>query len=238
MEILYHYLWHHGMWGREMPTLQGQTLRVCNPGRHNKDAGPDFCNARLVIDDREWIGDVEIHLKASDWFRHGHDKDAAYNSVILHIVVVDDRRIERPSGEEIPQVTVVMPEQFFLTYADLTSDLKSIRCSYLLSSLPELIREDWLESLAVERLQMKAQRLLDYNRRLNGDREQAVFTLLARGLGFGLNGLPFEMLAMNLPLKYVYHHAENLMQVESLLFGQAGMLNGCDHIFDDYYQQL
>ncbi|MDE5843317.1 MAG: DUF2851 family protein [Muribaculaceae bacterium] len=226
------------MWGREMATLQGQRVRICNPGRHNKDAGPDFANARLVIDGREWVGDVEIHVKASDWYRHGHDKDPAYNSVILHIVVVDDRRICRASGEEIPQVTVLMPEKFYVTYAELTKDLKSIRCGYLLGTLPSLIREDWLESLGVERVQMKAQRLLDYNARLNGDWEQAVFVMMARGLGFGLNGLPFEMLAMNLPLKYVYHHAQDLMQVEALLFGQAGMLNACDHLFDDYYQRL
>lgn len=238
MELLYHYLWHHRMWGREMSTVQGQQIVVRTPGRHNDDAGPDFSNARIMIDGREWIGDVEIHIKASDWFNHGHDKDPAYNSVILHIVVVDDRRITRDNGEEIPQITVVMPENFYLTYADLTRELKAIRCQRMLKDIPPLLREDWLETLGMERLQMKAQRLLDYNTRLNGDREQAVFALVARGLGFGLNGLPFEMLALNLPLKYIYHHADNLMQVEAILFGQAGMLISSEHIFDEYYHAL
>lgn len=238
VEFIYHYLWHHGMLGREMSSLRHEHLQVRNPGRHNNDAGPDFTNARIVIDGHEWIGDVEIHIKASDWFRHGHDKDPAYNSVILHLVVIDDCRIHRESGEEIPQVTVIMPQNFFLTYADLTRDLNSVRCNHLISSLPPLLLTDWLETLAIERIQMKAQRLLDYHTRLNSDWEQAVFTLVARALGFGLNGQPFEMLAMNLPLKYVYHHADDLLQVEALLFGQAGMLNSCDHIFDEYYQRL
>lgn len=238
MELLYHYAWHHLMFGRALQTVRGQQIKVLTPGRHNDDAGPDFIGARLLIDGKEWVGNVEIHVKASDWFRHGHDSDNAYLGVVLHVVVVDDARIKRGGGEEIPQVVAVLPERFFLTYSQLTSDLKSVRCAQWLATLPSLIKEDWLETLIHARLESKAQRLLDYNRSCGGDWEQAVFILLSRALGFGLNGLPFEILAKNLPLKIIYHHSDNLMQIEALLFGQAGMLNGSNHIFDEYYQSL
>lgn len=258
MELLYHYLWHHRMLGRSFSDLRGHRIEVIYPGRHNEDAGPDFANARLRIDGREWIGNVEIHVKASDWFRHGHDSDPAYDNVILHVVAIDDTRILRKNNEEIPQITAALPPNFLLTYAALAPDnanpsltsadspdrkaiarnLNSARCASRFADIPQLTREDWLETLSVERIHFKAQRLLDYSRKLGGDWEQAVFVMLARGLGFGLNGIPFEMLAMNLPLRIVYHHADNLLQTEALIFGQAGMLDGSNHIFDEYYRRL
>lgn len=238
MELLYHYIWHHGMLGSEFKDLQGNRIIVKNPGRHNNDAGPDFSNARLCINGREWCGNVEIHVKASDWYRHGHDKDDAYDNVILHVVALDDARILRSTGEEIPQVSVILPRQFYITYSELDQDLKSIRCSAHLPSLPHIVREDWIDTLTIERLHFKAARLIEYNEQTKGDWEQAVFILLARGLGFGLNGLPFEILAKNLPLRIIYHHADNLMQIEALIFGQAGMLDPTNHLFDSYYQTL
>ncbi len=238
MELLYHYLWHHRMLGTSMTDLQGHHIDVLSPGRHNEDAGPDFSNARLRIDGKVWSGNVEIHVKASDWNRHGHDSDPAYANVILHVVAFDDARIRRANGEEIPQITAILPEKFYLTYSQLVKDLKDVRCADQIPSIPNLIREDWLETLAIERLQTKASRLLEYNSLCGGDWEQAVFILFARGLGFGLNGLPFEILAKNLPLRIIYHHADDLRQIEALIFGQAGMLNGSDHIFDGYYQSL
>ncbi|MDE6271651.1 MAG: DUF2851 family protein [Muribaculaceae bacterium] len=238
MELLYHYLWHHRMLGTVMTDLQGHRIEILAPGRHNDDAGPDFTNARLRIDGKVWSGNIEIHVKASDWMRHRHDSDPAYDNVILHVVAFDDTRIRRQNGEEIPQITAILPEKFFMTYAELARDLKEVRCAPYIPSIPNLIREDWLETLAVERIQAKASRLLDYNSLTGGDWEQAVFILFARGLGFGLNGIPFEILAKNLPLRIIYHHSDSQLQIEALIFGQAGMLNGSDHIFDTYYQSL
>lgn len=238
MELLYHYIWHHRMLGKKLRDVQGHTIEILNPGRHNEDAGPDFFNSHIIIDGHEWVGNVEIHVKASDWFRHGHDKDPAYDNVILHVVAVDDSRISRTNGKQIPQIAAVLPERFFITYDALVTDLRTVRCANMLPEIPYLTKEDWLETLAIERLHFKAERLLEYNRQLGGDWEQAVFTLLARGLGFGLNGLPFEMLAKNLPLRILYHHSDSLRQLEALLFGQAGMLDGSDNMFDEYYQSL
>ena len=238
MELVYHYLWKNRMMGRRMMTVDGLPLEIVSPGRHNDDAGPDFSDARIIIDGERWAGNVEIHVKASDWYAHGHQNDPAYDSVILHAVAVDDRRLQRRDGTEIPQTVLAAPKDFYITYARLTEDLKGTRCRDLLPMLPPMVLTDWLETLAVERLHFKARRLLDYHEQLGGDWEQAVFTAVARGLGFGLNGLPFEMLAKSLPLRYVYHHADDLLQVEALLFGQAGFLEPALYLADEYYQSL
>lgn len=238
MELLYHYLWKHRMAGKHLSACDGRTIDVISPGIHNEDAGPDFSNARIKIGDEDWTGNVEIHVKASDWYAHGHDKNPAYDNVILHVVALDDRRILRPDGKEIPQLVIVMPRNFYLTYSQLSAGLNGIRCAAALPGIPRLNREDWLETLAMERIHAKADRLLNWYAATDNDWEQTSFIALARGLGFNLNGVPFELLAKSLPLKYVYRHSDNPMQVEALLFGQAGMLDASCHIFDDYYQEL
>lgn len=238
MEIAYHYLWKHKMMGMPLTTVHGEGISIISSGRYNTDAGPDFSNASLKIGSQHWCGNVEIHVKASDWFRHGHHTDPAYNSIILHLVGVNDTTVSRADGREIPQAEAKLPEGFHMAYNTLQSKLKGIRCHGYMSILPHLQREDWMESLAMERLQAKAQRIIDYYKASNGHWEQALFIALARGLGFGLNGLPFEILAQNTPLSLIYHHADQLMQVEAILFGQAGMLNSSLNIFDEYYQSL
>lgn len=238
MELVYHYLWKYKMAGRPVQTVDGQSVEILSPGVHNDNSGPDFHDASIKIGGQQWVGNVEIHVKGSDWYRHGHDADHAYDSVILHVVAIDDRRALRPDGSEIPTAVVVLPENFYATYSMLSVELKQIRCVSMLSKIPDLVKEDWLCSLGIERLHFKANRILDYYSALNSDWEQTMFTAFARGLGFGLNGQPFEMLARSLPLKYVYHHADDLMQVEALLLGQAGMLDSSRNIFDEYYQHL
>lgn len=236
--MLYHYIWKYKMFGRKLRLTNGASLEILNPGRHNNDAGPDFFNAGLKIDGVRWAGDVEIHVKASDWHNHGHDNDSAYNSVVLHAVGVSDTHIKRHDGSTIPQVELTMPEEFFHTYARLAENINTVKCGSNLSELSLLNITDWLESLSVERLQTKANRVTDILKSQLYDWEQTCFVMLARSLGFGLNGEPFERLAQNLPLKYLHHHCDNLMQLEALLFGQAGMLDTSVHIFDEYYQTL
>ncbi len=238
MEKLYQYLWMHRMLGRKLYLDDGAELEILSPGRLNCDSGPDFSNARLRIGDTEWAGNVEIHVRASDWYRHGHDRDAAYDSVALHVVAISDRCVTRKDGSEIPQLTATFPESFFNMYATLCGGLSDIRCTGDIAYVPSLIKTDCLESLAVERMHVKATRIIDELNNLGGDWERTCFVTLARALGFGLNSEPFEILARSLPLGYLHRHADNLMQLEALLFGQAGMLDTSIHIFDEYYQQL
>ena len=238
MEKLYHYLWQTRIRGPYFKDVDGNDIEVIDPGIHNQDAGPDFFNSKLKIGDNEWVGNVEIHVKASDWYRHGHSEDPAYNNVILHVVAVSDKRVSRHDGSLIPQIELTFPEKFFHTYAFLCEENSSLKCASLLQSLPDINKTDWFERLAIERMQQKALKAKEIYASTNGDWEQTCFILLARGLGFGLNGDPFEMLAKSLPLRILHHHSDNLFQLEALLFGQAAMLDSSLHIFDEYYQGL
>ena len=238
MEKLYHYLWKTGIRGNEFVDVDGHRIEVIDPGIHNQDSGPDFFNSKLKINGIEWIGNVEIHEKASDWFRHGHSTDPAYDNVILHVVAVSDKRVSRHDGSLIPQIELTFPEKFFNTYASLAEGKDFVKCGAMLRNLPQLNKTDWLESLAIERMQHKASKVKEIFDLTQGDWEQTCFIMLARGLGFGLNGDPFELLAKSIPLKILHHHSDNLFQIEALLFGQAGMLDSSLHIFDDYYQGL
>lgn len=238
METLYQYLWKHMMLGRKLTTSDGREVEILSPGRHNQDAGPDFSCARLLLDGHEWVGNVEVHVRASDWYRHGHDRDAAYDNVILHFVAESDRPALRRDGTPLPEVRAVFPESFRAMYARLAEKIGEIRCRGLLADLPQLTVTDWMSSLAVERMQQKARRVAETCRNTGGDWERACFITLARALGFGLNSEPFEMLARSLPLTTAMHHSDNILQIEALLFGQAGMLEMSDNIFDEYYQTL
>lgn len=238
MERLYQYLWKSGIAGKKFKLTDGRRLDVLDPGRLNNDAGPDFFNAKLLIDGTEWVGNVEIHVKASDWLRHGHDKDKAYDSVVLHVVAVNDYNPTRPDGQRIPQLELVMSQAFYATYATLEQDIKALRCERYLDRLSPITVTDWLESLAVERLQSKASRVEKTYELTGNDWDQTLFVTLARAFGFGLNGDPFEITARSLPLKYVYRHGDSLLQIEALLFGQAGMLDPSLYPYDIYYQNL
>lgn len=226
------------MFGRKLRDSGGDSVEILDPGRQNFDSGPDFFNSKLKIGGVEWAGNVEIHVKASDWYRHGHDSDPAYDSVILHAVGVSDRRVARADGSLIPQVEILMPEDFYRTFRCLSENRTSVRCSDSISSIPALAVTDWLETLSVERIQAKANRIAGILKSTGGDWEQACFVSLSRGLGFSLNGDPFEMLARSLPLKILAHHSDNPLQLQALLFGQAGMLDSSNHIFDEFYQSL
>ncbi len=238
MEKLYQYLWKSRMFGRTLCDADGGSVEVVDPGHLNTDAGPDFFNAKVKLGGRLWAGNVEIHVKASDWFRHGHQSDPAYDNIVLHVVGVSDRRVTRSDGSLIPQVEVRMPEDFFRTFSALSSSKQDLRCAPHIAALPGLIVTDWLETLSIERIQSKAQKVLDILDACGGDWEQTAFIIFSRALGFGLNGDPFEMLARSLPLKLLHHHSDNLFQIEALLFGQAAMLDSSLHILDEYYQML
>lgn len=238
MEKLFHYIWKFKLLPRDCRLVDGRRIVVLNPGRYNQNSGPDFSNAQIKIEDCLWSGNVEIHVKASDWNRHGHSSDPAYDSVLLHVVGEDDIRIITRSGRELPQMAITIPRELYLTYNQLDNQLSGIRCQNRLSSLSSLAISDWLETLSIERLQSKAMHVketLDY---FSGDWQQTCFTILARSLGFGLNGEPFEQLARNLPLKIPSHHSDDITQLEALMFGQAGMLDKNLYPLDDYYQYL
>lgn len=238
MEEIFQLLWQHRMLGLPLRLESGERVRVIDPGTLNRDSGPDFFNAKVKIGDRMWAGNVEMHIKASDWHRHGHDNDPAYANVVLHVVSISDTRIMRPDGSELPQMQVNLPENFYRTFAYLNSTAGEIRCAGRIGSIDSLHRTDWLETLSIERLQHKATRIETALRRNNGDWNETCFETLARGLGFGLNSEPFEMLARSIRLNHLRRHSDNILQTEAIFFGQAGFLDRTMHADDARYQLM
>lgn len=238
MEEIFQLLWSCRMIGLPLTLINGERVRVIDPGVLNRDSGPDFFNAKVKIGDRTWAGNIEIHMKASDWHRHGHDNDPAYDNVILHVVAVSDSIIVRRDGSEIPQMAVSLPKNFFQTFAYLTSSIPEIRCASHIQEIDGIRRTDWLESLTLERLQQKAMRVEEILHDSHGDWNSVCFMTLARGLGFGLNSLPFEMLANSINLNHLRRHADNIIQMEAIFFGQAGLLDQMLYRDDQRYQLM
>lgn len=239
MERLMQYVWQHRLLlTADMVTVDGRKVSVIDPGRLNTDAGPDFFNAKVRIGERIWAGDVEIHVKASDWHRHGHDGNPAYDSVVLHVVDRDDAAITRSNGETIPQMVMQCDAEFHRRYHLLVdrADI-DLPCASEIASLQPLYREDWLTALGFERLYEKADRLSELVKSYNGDWEQATYVTLARALGFGTNSEPMERLARSLPLHFLRKHSDSLTAIEALFFGQAGFLATAPS-GDPYVEQL
>lgn len=228
--------------GTRLSLSGGGEAEVLSPGVLNRDAGPDFSNARLRIDGRVWAGDVEMHRRASDWYRHGHQHDEAYGAVVLHVVLLDDGVVTAPDGQPLPQTVLAVPAHFAESVRILSVPGEPyMRCAAIKDfwrSLSPLQIRDWIETLYAERFRLKSDSLLQIHNRFNGDWRQTAFAALARALGFGINADAMEALALSVPLNVIEHHSSSLFQIEALLFGQAGMLAACDHLFDEYYQAL
>lgn len=238
MEHFLQYVWQHRLYsslsyGADAFFLEPE---VIDPGMLNRDSGPDFFNAKVKVGDLLWAGNVEIHCKASDWVRHGHHLDPAYDNVILHVVETDDLPIQhRISGEPVP-VCVMHVDERLRANADFmlrTSLLPG--CKDRLHELDSLEVHDWLDTLVVERLERKAAEVDRLYLSTSMDWNATAYILLARHFGFGLNNDALERLARSLPFAAIAKHWSNLLQVEALLLGQAGLLADPE---DEYAEKL
>ena len=237
MEQLLHYVWKHKIFPlKELKTTTGQQVEVIDTGLANTDAGPDFFNAKLKLDGVLWIGNIEIHERSSDWFKHGHHADAGYDSVILHIASEIDTEISRSNGERIPQIQLICPEAVRTNYKELLETDSYPPCYRIIPSLPPFTAHSWMTALQMERFEQKATLLNERLKRCQGNWEDAFFITLARNFGFGLNGDAFETWAHRLPFRAVDKHRNDLFQIEAIFFGQAGILEDSDG--DGYYLRL
>ncbi len=237
MEQLLHYVWKHKIFPlKELKTTTGQQVEVIDTGLANTDAGPGFFNAKLKLDGVLWIGNIEIHERSSDWFKHGHHADAGYNSVILHIASEIDTEISRSNGERIPQIQLICPEAVRTNYKELLETDSYPPCYRIIPSLPPFTAHSWMTALQMERFEQKATLLNERLKRCQGNWEDAFFITLARNFGFGLNGDAFETWAHQLPFRAVDKHRNDLFQIEAIFFGQAGILEDSDG--DGYYLRL
>lgn len=234
------YAWEHKILPPgPFATVDGLPLRIIDPGRRNLNAGPDFFNARIEIGGRCWAGNVEIHVRASDWHRHRHDGNPAYDSVILHVVETSDTRIARTNGETIPQMVLPRRDDLEARYRALVdrSDL-DIPCAPCIASMDSLRRRSWLTALAFERLYAKEEHIEEIRKRLGGDYEQTTFVIVARALGFGVNAEPFERLALSTPLHVLGKHSDSVNTLEAILFGQSGLLDAPARAGEPYAAEL
>ncbi|MEM1319297.1 MAG: DUF2851 family protein [Bacteroidota bacterium] len=238
-EDFLHYIWQLQAFNRQdLSTTTGEAIRIIHPGNLNTDAGPDFHNARIQIGGTMWAGNVEIHVLASEWINHQHQHDPAYDNIILHLVYEEDRPIFRSSGARIPCLELKrrIPPGLGSRYRRLLHNRSWIPCQAQLGEVPEITRQLWLERLLVERLEQQTQVMEEVLKQNQGDWELTFYQFLARSFGLYINTLPFVQLARSLPLKLLKKHRSNPLQIEALLFGQAGFLETAWK--DDYPKAL
>jgi hypothetical protein len=225
MEHLLHYVWKYKLYASSgLVTTRGLPVAVIDPGIQNTDAGPDFFNAKIRIGETMWVGNVEIHSKASDWFAHNHHKDKAYDSVVLHLAGVVDTEIDRTNGEPIPQAQLTIPDTVrrninWLIHRDIP-----VPCLYSINSIEPIHVSAWIDALLSERLERKTKDILRLMEQYNDDWNEVFYIVLTRCFGFGINNDAFERLAKSLPLHFIYKQRSSCSQIEAMLFGQAGML--------------
>lgn len=242
MELLLHHTWRQRLFPLgELRSTCGQRIEVIDTGLHNHDAGPDFFNAKVKIDGQLWIGNVEIHQRSSDWYRHRHHEDERYNNVVLHVVEVADAEVNTQNGTRLPQLLLHPPAELQARFEELCQEEQYPPCYKLLPSLPQLHIHAWLSALSTERLEQKTTRIRQWLEQTQGDWEHCFFIALARAFGFGKNADAFEQWAQTILPQHIGKHRDQPFQVEAFFLGQAGLLEA-SHVTnereDDYFRAL
>lgn len=241
-EEFLHYLWKYSLYEKSsLIDGDGNPITVICPGEYNRDSGPDFFNARMVIAGTEWAGNVEIHIKSSHFNVHGHDRDHAFDNVILHVVAERDMKVFNAKNEELLTTEIRFNPELYRKYIDLVNNPCAIACRDELAGTDSFLMRSWLHSLLVERLQIKSEAVMKIWIATGNDWDETFYRVLSRYFGFRVNTEPFEMLATALPFRIIRKHADNRLQIEALLFGSAGMLEEGlfkNALSDQYYIDL
>lgn len=227
-EDFLHFIWQFRLFStHELYTTQGERLEVLQTGTLNKNAGPDFSKAKLLIGSTTWVGNVEIHLKSSDWLLHQHHLDKAYDNVILHVVFEDDKPIYRSDKTLVPTLILkhLFSEQLLSSYQQLISNSNYFPCQKHIGYVDEFVIHSFLSRVLVERLADKSAEVYDRLANLKNDWDEAFYHVMAKNFGFKVNAVPMQMLAQSLPQQLFAKHKNNPLQIEALIFGQAGFLN-------------
>ncbi|MBT3208786.1 MAG: DUF2851 family protein [Bacteroidetes bacterium] len=218
---------------KNIKSTEDRNIEIIDVGTQNFDAGPDFMNSKIKIEGTLWAGSVEIHLKSSDWKKHNHHKNKAYDNVILHLVRFHDEKICRTNGELIETAILDFDEKIWLNYDKLILSELKIPCQNKINMIENFVLDYWLNTLVFERLEQKSGIIRDSLDRNENNWEETFYQKVAKNFGLKINTLPFEMLAKSLPMKYLGKHKNNLSQLEAMLFGQAGFLE--EEIPDNKY---
>lgn len=229
-EDFLHYIWYNRLfYPSGITTISGDEVEIIHPGWPNRNAGPDFFNSRVRIGATMWAGNVEIHLRSSDWIAHNHQTDEAYNNVVLHVVGISDcDSITDSKGRIVPEMVLRYPDTLSQKYDTLIHKSSVIKCFDDVGKLPAIEVTNWLERMLLERMEQRSHHIFRLFDEFNGNWDQVFFVMLSRAMGFGINSDPFEILARSIPINDVMRHSDNLLQIEALLFGQAGFLDNVD----------
>ena len=237
-EEFLHYLWKYKLFDTQSLIDDNENnISILQTGTHNHDAGPDFLNAKIKIGSQIRAGNVEIHKKASDWQKHGHHNDKGYDNVILHIVGEKDTEKTLQNSRKIPTVKPTFDMKLFKNYQEYMKSSVKPMCESDLHKIDNFTRSSWLQTLLTERLERKTsdlKRLLSYT---NNNWEEAFYIFLASAFGSKVNAVAFELTAKSLPSIILAKHKSQLLQIEALLFGQAGLLSN-NAAQDDYTERL
>ncbi|MBP0905096.1 DUF2851 family protein [Mariniflexile gromovii] len=239
-EDFLHYTWKHKkMELNKLKTAQGDAVLLTSVGQHNFNSGPDFFNAQLKIGNQLWAGNVEIHVKSSDWFLHSHEQDKAYDNVILHVVWEHDTDVFRSDNTPIPtlQLKDFTNIDVLNNYEKLFSkNGKWINCENDFASVENFVLNNWLERLYFERLERKQETIQNLLKDTKNDWEAVFFIMLAKNFGLKVNGEPFYSMAKSIDFSVVRKSQSSLTSLEALFFGQSGMLE--DDLEISYYLEL
>jgi hypothetical protein len=232
------YIWENRLFtSAKHATQNGEPLEIIETGTRNHHSGPDFFNARIKIGTTIWVGNIEIHKKASDWYTHNHHLDKSYDNVILHVVETTDRLVYTSAGQEIPLMKILYPEKLRENYQALLSAKTWIACENQFFRADQFAFKLGFHRLMIERLENKTSEILKRLEENKFNWNETFYQSLARMFGFKVNALPFEMLSKAVPLSVIAKHKNDLFQIEALLFGTSGLLND-ELIGDDYFLRL
>ncbi|MBN2892925.1 MAG: DUF2851 family protein [Bacteroidales bacterium] len=236
-ESFLQFLWQQQLIKKDnLLTVRGEKLEIVASGQRNTNSGPDFTNSKIKIDGRLWAGTVEIHIKSSDWIKHNHSIDRAYDNVILHVVAEHDVEIVRASGEVIPTFVFEIDKKLFDNYMRLITNKGPIPCADFLPEIDNFYIKHWQNRLVVDRLRRKSEEVLAQLKQNENSWEETFYQFLGKNFGFKQNALPFDLLTKSLPLKAIDKQKDSIFQIEAMLFGQAGFLD--DDCNDKYFQLL
>lgn len=238
-ESFLYYIWQFQYFDkRELQTTDGEALEVLHTGFRNHHAGPDFSNSRVKIGQMVWIGNVEIHVHASEWIQHKHDGDNAYNNVVLHVVWNNDKPVVCRDGSALKTLELKhrVSEQLILQYRKLTNNPETIPCSSFFPQVNSITKLDMFDKAVTTRLEAKANEIGRFLERNNSDWEETAYQLICRNFGFKVNTEPFQQLSRSIPYRVLMKHADKKLHIEALLFGQAGFLE--EDSQDDYHALL
>jgi hypothetical protein len=227
-EDLIGYLWQFQYFDKEeLRTDEGQALSVLRQGLLNSNAGPDFEGVHIQLDEVLWVGDVELHVRSSDWTKHEHQTDRSYESVVLHVVWENDTPIRRKDGTFLPTLSLRgrVSQAILSRYEYLKSQPTTIACASVFKEVDSLVKLRMLDRVLLERLSQKAERVVHLWKATQCDWEETAYQWLAHYWGGVLNGPPMARLAKTIPLKLLQKHRDNLLQIEALLFGAGGWLS-------------